>query len=170
MRATLLVTLLATAAVGAQSAPPGTVNYTRLNATVACAGATGAEVIPALRAEGFKAIINLRQASEPGADVEATRAAAEAAGLKYHHIPVSGAQLKTETVDQFLAAVKDPANSPVYIHCASANRVGMMWLIKRVVVDGWTVEKATAEAERAGLKNPKLKALALDYLKAHGKA
>jgi hypothetical protein len=45
-----------------------------------------------------------------------------------------------------------------------------MWMIKRVMIDGWSVEKAAEEAERAGLKNPKPKAFALDYLKQHGKA
>jgi hypothetical protein len=45
-----------------------------------------------------------------------------------------------------------------------------MWLVKRVVVDGWPIEKATAEAERVGLTNPRLKAYALEYLKAHGKS
>jgi uncharacterized protein (TIGR01244 family) len=172
MRATLLVTLLATATLGAQTAtaPPGTTNYTRVNATVACAGATTTEAIPAIKADGFKAIVNLRQASEEGAEVEASKQAATAAGLKYFHIPVTVAELKPATVDAFLAALKDPANSPVFIHCASANRAGMMWMIKRVMLDGWTVDKAAAEAELAGMKNPKLKALAMDYLKAHGKA
>ena len=162
--------VLMSAALAAQATPPGTANYTRVDATVACAGATTVEAIPALEAEGFKAIVNLREATEPGADVERSRAAAREAGLKYIHIPFSGADPSTTAVDDFLAAMKDPSNSPVFIHCASANRAGMMWLIKRVMVDGWSVEKATEEAERAGLKNPKLKAFAIDYLKQHGKA
>ena len=170
MRSTVLVLLAITIGLGAQSAPPGTTNYTRIDATVACAGATTVDAIPAIKADGFKAIINLRQASEEGANVEAAQQAATAAGLKYIHIPFSGGDPKSDAVDQFLVAVKDPANSPVFIHCASANRAGMMWLIKRVVVDGWPLEKATAEAERAGLSSPRLKAFALEYLKAHGKA
>jgi uncharacterized protein (TIGR01244 family) len=154
----------------AQSTPAGVSNYTRVDATVACAGATPVEAIPALKADGFRSIVNLRQASEEGANVDASRQAAEAAGLRYVHIPVDGANLKAESVDQFLAAMKDPRNSPAFIHCASANRVGMMWLIKRVVSDGWSVEKATAEAERVGLKSPRLKEFAIEYLKARGKA
>jgi len=166
----LLVFLAIVVGLGAQSAPPGTTHYTRIDAMVACAGATSVEAIPAIKADGFKAIINLRQASEEGANVEAAKQAATAAGLTYIHIPFSGADPKTEAVEQFLAAVKNPANSPVFIHCGTANRAGMMWLIKRVMVDGWPIEKATAEAERAGLTNPRLKTFALDYLKAHGKA
>ena len=102
--------------------------------------------------------------------MERARAAAREAGLKYIHIPFSGSDPSTSAVDDFLAAMKDPSNSPVFIHCATANRAGMMWLIKRVMIDGWSVEKAAEEAARAGLKNPKLKAFALDYLKQHGKA
>jgi uncharacterized protein (TIGR01244 family) len=169
MRAVIAVILLS-AALAAQTTPPGTANYTRVDATVACAGATTVEAIPALKAEGFKAIVNLRQATEPGADIDRSRAVAQDAGLKYIHIPFSGSDPSTGAVDEFLRAMKDPSNSPVFIHCASANRAGMMWMIKRVMIDGWSVEKASEEAERAGLKNARLKAFALDYLKQHGKA
>jgi uncharacterized protein (TIGR01244 family) len=169
MRAVTAVILL-TAALAAQTTPPGTANYTRVDATVACAGATTVDAIPALKAEGFKAIVNLRQATEPGADIDRSRAVAQDAGLKYIHIPFSGSDPSTGAVDEFLRAMKDPSNSPVFIHCASANRAGMMWMIKRVMIDGWSVEKASEEAERAGLKNARLKAFALDYLKQHGKA
>jgi uncharacterized protein (TIGR01244 family) len=169
MRAVIAVILLS-AALAAQTTPPGTANYTRVDATVACAGATTVDAIPALKAEGFKAIVNLRQATEPGADIDRSRAVAQDAGLKYIHIPFSGSDPSTGAVDEFVRAMKDPSNSPVFIHCASANRAGMMWMIKRVMIDGWSVEKASEEAERAGLKNARLKAFALDYLKQHGKA
>ncbi len=58
----------------------------------------------------------------------------------------------------------DPANSPMFLHCASANRVGAFWLVKRVKQDGWTVDKAIDEATAIGLTNPALKQFALDYL------
>lgn len=170
MRTAPIAVILFSAVLAAQTTPPGTANYTRVDATVACAGATTVEAIPALKADGFKAIVNLRQATEPGADVDRSRAVAQDAGLKYIHIPFSGSEPSARAVDDFLAAMKDPSNSPVFIHCASANRAAMMWMIKRVMVDGWSVAKASEEAGRAGLKNEKLKAFALDYLKQHGKA
>lgn len=168
MRSTAIAVVMLTACLGAQTTPPGLTNYNRVDATVACAGATPDLAMPAIKADGFKALINLRRASEQGVDVEASKRAAAAAGLNYIHIPFSGAE--TEAVDQFLAAVKDPGNSPVLIHCATANRAGMMLMVKRVMVDGWPLEKAAEEAERAGMKNPKLKAFAIEYLKSHGKA
>jgi hypothetical protein len=44
-----------------------------------------------------------------------------------------------------------------------------MWLIKRVIVDGWDVGKATAEAETIGLTSAALRQFALDYVAARGK-
>jgi protein tyrosine/serine phosphatase len=70
-------------------------------------------------------------------------------------------------VDAFLAAVSDPANSPVYIHCGSANRVGAVWLVKRMLVDGWDERRALAEAEAIGLKNAALRDFMLAYVREH---
>jgi protein tyrosine/serine phosphatase len=72
-------------------------------------------------------------------------------------------------VESFLAAVKDPANQPVYIHCGSANRVGGVWMIKRVLQDGWDLEKARTEAKAIGLTNPKLEAFAVEYIQSQRK-
>jgi uncharacterized protein (TIGR01244 family) len=140
-------------------------NYTRVDATVACAGAPSLEAIAELKRLGFAAVINFRQADEPGADVEAEGEAARSAGLKYIHLPFNSSSPDPAVVETFLKAVVDPANQPVFIHCGSANRVGAMWLIKRVVVDGWDVEKATAEADAIGLTSEALRQFALDYVK-----
>jgi hypothetical protein len=48
----------------------------------------------------------------------------------------------------------------------------MLWMIKRVVNDGWTVEQAGAEATTIGLVNddpsvPALWKFAQDYIAAH---
>jgi hypothetical protein len=55
----------------------------------------------------------------------------------------------------------------MFIHCASGNRAAAMWLIKRAVIDGWSIERATAEAEKLGLEHEQLKKFAADYVKAH---
>lgn len=143
---------------------PGTTNFSRVDATVACGGATTALAFPALKAQGFTTVVNLRQASEPGADIEANKASAESVGLKYIHLPFNGASPDPAVVDQFLKTVTDPANQPVYIHCASANRVGALWLVKRVLVDKWPIEKATAEARAIGLASEALERFAVEYV------
>ena len=121
----------------------------------------------ALRKDGFASVINLRLASEEGADVEAGRAAAEAAGLKYIHLPFSGASPDPVVVDNFLAAVADRSNQPVFIHCGSANRVGSVWMIKRALQDMWPVEKALVEAQAIGLRSEGLTTFATEYIEAH---
>ena len=70
---------------------PGIRNYSRVDATVGCGGAVDPSAMAALRNEGFVSVINLRLASEQGANVEAGRAAAQAAGLRYIHLPFNGA-------------------------------------------------------------------------------
>ena len=151
----------------AEEGPEGVVNYTRVDATVACAGATPPSAMAELKAQGFVSVINFRTAGEPGASIEKGRTAAEVVRLKYFHLPFRRATpAVTET---FLDVVTDPANQPVFIHCGSANRVGAMWLIKRVKVDGWSVEDATAEAEAIGLRSVALKVFALEYIGTGGR-
>jgi uncharacterized protein (TIGR01244 family) len=142
-------------------------NYSRVDATVGCGGATEASAMPNLKQEGYRSVVNLRLANEEGANVEASRAAAQTAGLKYFHLPFNAAAPDTKVVDTFLATVADRGNQPVYIHCGSANRVGAVWMIKRVLQDKWAVERAQAEAEAIGLTNPQLKAFATDYIAKH---
>jgi len=145
----------------------GVRNFSRVDATVGCAGAVDPAAMSALRKEGFVSVINLREASEQGADIEGSRAAAEKAGLKYIHLPFSVAKPDPAVVDRFLAAVAEKSNQPVFIHCGSANRVGGMWMIKRALQDGWPVEKAQAEGQAVGLSNPQLIAFATEYIKTH---
>lgn len=166
---TVIVFTAALAAQEAPAAPPGASHYTRIDAAFACAGATDASAFPALAREGFHAVINLRTAAEEGADIDGARAAAEAAGLRFIHIPFSGASPDPAVLDRFLAAVSDPANQPAYIHCHSANRASAAWLVKRVMIDGWPVARAVDEAGRLGLTSDTLKAFAIQYVAAHGR-
>ena len=148
---------------------PGITNYTKVDAVVACGGSTETSALQGLKNDGFKAVINLREASEPGANIEENAAKAKALGLNYIHIPFNGQSPQTKTVDDFLAAVSNKANQPVYIHCGSANRVGAVWLVKRVMQDGWEVPKATEEAKMIGLRSAPLEQFALKYIQEHKK-
>jgi len=170
MRAVVLLFLAMSISVAAQVQKKdiaGITNYSRVDATVGCGGHTSPAAMAALKTEGFKAVINLREASEPEADIDAGRAAAKAAGLKYIHLPFNVAMPDAKVVDSFLAAVADPGNQPVFIHCGSANRVGGLWMIKRVLRDGWDLQKAQTEAEAIGLRDPRLTTFATDYIKSH---
>jgi len=146
---------------------PGSTNVTRVDATIACAGATSPEAFAEIRRQGFVSIINLRREQEPGADIAGARQAAAQSGLKFVHVPVDGARPDPAAADSFIAAVTDPSNQPAFIHCGTANRVAAMWLIKRVVVDGWDVERARTEAKLIGLTSAELERFALDYAATH---
>lgn len=142
----------------------GVRNYTRVDATIGCAGATEVKALPGIAKLGYKAVLNLREATEAGADIDGSRAAAEAAGLKYLHLPFKASAPEVKAAGEFLELVADPANQPLFIHCASANRVGTLWLIKRMVIDKWTEERSLAEAKVIGLSSEALQKFALDYV------
>ncbi len=142
-------------------------NYSRVDATVACGGAVDPAALSGLKKDGYVSVINLRLASEEGANVEQERAASEAAGLKYIYLPFNVAAPDSSVVDKFLASVADKRNQPVFIHCGSANRVGGMWMIKRVLQDKWSIDRAKEEATAIGLNSAPLTAFVTEYINAH---
>jgi uncharacterized protein (TIGR01244 family) len=95
---------------------PGITNYARVESTVACAGAITTDAAAAIKGMGYKSIINLRLASEAGADIDAHKAAAKAAGITYVHIPFSTAKPDPAAVDTFLKAITSPGVEPAFIH------------------------------------------------------
>ena len=147
----------------------GITNFTKVDAVVACGGATETSALDGLKADGFKSVVNLRLATEPGANIPENEAKAKAAGPELLPPAALGRAPDPKVVDEFLGVVSNKANQPVYIHCGSANRVGAVWLVKRVVQDGWPVDKATTEAKAIGLSAPGLEKFALDYIAAHKK-
>ena len=103
---------------------PGVTNFTRVDATVACGGAAEVSALDALKKDGFKWVIDLRMASEPGANIDQNQAKAKELGLVYIHIPFSAGTPDPKVMNQFLAAIADKSNQPVFVHCALAQRIG----------------------------------------------
>jgi hypothetical protein len=95
---------------------PGITNYARVESTVACAGAITAEVVPEIKRMGYKSIINLRLASEPGANIDVEAAAAKAAGITFVHIPFNAAAPDPAVADTFLKTITTPGIEPAFIH------------------------------------------------------
>ena len=95
---------------------PGIRNFAKVESTVACAGAITVDAIPTIKKMGYSSIINLRLATEPGADVEAHAAAAKAAGIQYVHIPFSATNPDPAAVDAFLKVIRTPGVAPAFIH------------------------------------------------------
>lgn len=151
------------------ASPPGlhgVRNFTSVDSTFALGGALAEGSIAALKEAGFVTVVNLRAASEEGANVEANTEAAKLAGIRYVHLPFVPASPDATKVDEFLKIVSDPASQPVLLHCASGGRASMFWAIKRVLIDGWTFERAVAELpERSKTWSEPLKTFMLEYLK-----
>jgi len=145
---------------------PGIRNLARLETTIACAGAITPESVPAIKEMGFVSIINLRLASESGADIEREAAAAKTAGLRYFHVPFNGTP-NPEAAGQFLDAITSAGAEPAFVHCAGGNRAATMWLIKRIAVDHWDVDRATTEAMALGQTSVPLREFAITYAQSH---
>ncbi|MDH3262369.1 MAG: protein tyrosine phosphatase family protein [Paracoccaceae bacterium] len=86
------------------------------------------EDFPAIKAAGFTTVINNRPDSEipPTHHGETMRKAAEAAGLRYHAIPVAGREMTMETVAAQADALA-AADGPVLAYCASGTRSSIVW-------------------------------------------
>jgi uncharacterized protein (TIGR01244 family) len=147
-----------------ESADPATIrNFVRVSADFCTGGQPRPDHFARLKAEGVKTVLNLRTPGEHRADEE--RQAVEQAGLKYFNIPVVYSAPTVEQADEFLRITDDPANRPMFIHCTAAIRVGGFWLIRRVVRDGWTWDRALEDARKVGLVNaPHLEEFAKSYI------
>jgi uncharacterized protein (TIGR01244 family) len=187
-RALVLAVLAVTATIlsgglrAAQQAPgkealPGIVNYTRIDANLAVGGVLSLEALPEVKRRGFKTVINLRKPSEPDANVEAEGAAVRGAGLKYVNLPFSATdpyEIAAAQVEPFMKALVDPSNLPVLIHSRQAHRPVGLLLIKRVLRDGWSVDKGFAAADAQVLADGTpgaagVRAFVLSYIKAHSR-
>jgi protein tyrosine phosphatase (PTP) superfamily phosphohydrolase (DUF442 family) len=91
-------------------------NFAKVESTVACAGAITPAAIQEIKKMGYASIINLRLATEQGADIEGHTATAKAAGIPYYHIPFSGSAPDPAVVDTFLKTITAPGVQPAFIH------------------------------------------------------
>ena len=91
-------------------------NFAKVESTVACAGAITPAAIQEIKKMGYASIINLRLATEQGADIDGHRAVASAAGIPYHHIPFSASAPDPAAVDTFLKTIQTPGVQPAFIH------------------------------------------------------
>jgi protein tyrosine phosphatase (PTP) superfamily phosphohydrolase (DUF442 family) len=115
---------------------------------------------------GFRSVLSLRPGNE-GVDLARERSLVEKSKMRYFNIPVVSSAPRPEQADEFIRLVKDKSNHPMLINCASANRVGAFMMIYRVLEQGWSENKALAEAVKIGTSSPNLKKFAHDYIAQH---
>lgn len=113
-------------------------------------GQPSKEDLVQLKDAGITTVINLRPTSE-SIDFD-EKQEAEALGLEYVALPVSGAADITvenaEKLHQLLAR-----DQPVFLHCASGNRVGALLAIRAHAFQGKSEDESLALGRAAGLSS-----------------
>jgi uncharacterized protein (TIGR01244 family) len=102
---------------------------TQHNAVFSTAPQLAPEHMAAIASHGFRTVINNRPDMEGGPDQPTSaqmQAAAEAAGLNYHYLPVISGAITPEQVTQ-MASLVEAANGPVLAFCRSGARSTQLW-------------------------------------------
>jgi uncharacterized protein (TIGR01244 family) len=96
---------------------------------------------------GFRTVVNIRSDPQRAAQ---QAVAAQAVGLRYVYLPLPAYMLEPEHLAAFVQTLRDPERGRVCIHCRTATRVALLWMLARMTQDGWTREQAEAELRAAG--------------------
>lgn len=103
-----------------------------------------------IEAAGIKSILKLND-NTPS---ESNWAQQDGIGFNYMLMPTKQSP-SYDQIDQALAFINDPANQPVLVHChLGHDRTGAVVAAYRVTVQGWSVDKAAAEATQMGYSDP----------------
>ena len=146
-----------------QSLKPDVPRVLCLDASFATGAQPSDKAFGKIAASGFHSVLSLRSPDE-GIDLKRERSLVEKAGLRYFNIPVVSSAPQAAQADEFIRLVKEKSNHPMFINCASANRVGAFMMIYRVLEQGWDEEKALEEAIKIGLRSEGLKKFAQTYI------
>jgi protein tyrosine phosphatase (PTP) superfamily phosphohydrolase (DUF442 family) len=126
----------------------GIQNFGRVNGALFRGAQPDEQGLVNLARLGVRTIINLRQPSDmwPGEE-----AAARALGMGFMTVPLRGLGAPTDAQVARVLALIDSLAPPVFLHCEhGADRTGTIIACYRMGREGWTAERAFAEAKRHG--------------------
>lgn len=148
---------------GVQPAQLGSTDRAHVCQSVLLASQPDVADLDLLQQRGYRSVLNLRGADEdPGFD---EGEAVTERGIDYYNVGFSSAdQLSDGVFQQVRQILNDQDNHPILVHCASANRVGAVWLAHRVLDHDLDYETALAEARTVGLRSDALEERARDYI------
>jgi protein tyrosine phosphatase (PTP) superfamily phosphohydrolase (DUF442 family) len=126
-------------------------------------GQPSGEAYAKAAANGFRSVITLRSPKD-GVDTLRERFLVENNRMRYFNIPSANPLPSVKQIDEFLQFARDPANHPMLINCAFAERVAPYMMLFRIQEQGWTEEKALEEAIRLGLPRDEMRKFARSYL------
>ena len=118
-----------------------------------------------LRDLGINTIINMRGTS---ARTRAEEAEARALGLSYYNVALPNwGRPQDARVARILQIIAAPESGRVLIHCKEGvDRTGMIVALYRMAHEGWTSQKALAEAEHSGMHRTQF--WMRDYVRDYG--
>jgi uncharacterized protein (TIGR01244 family) len=121
----------------------------RINQHVSVSPQISPEDIPTLKASGFTTIINNRPDGEsPDQPLgDAIEAAAQAAGMLYHYIPLGRDGVSPDMVERMTDAL-DESEGPVLAYCRSGTRSTTLWALAQA--GKLPADRIIAEAAAAG--------------------
>lgn len=154
--------------LGADPAELGTTDRVHTCQGVLLASQPAAADFQLLAERDYRSVLNLRSQPEMEQLGFDEPALLEEQGLRYYQVEVAGAEgLTDEALDRTREILNDNENHPIMVHCASANRVGAVWLAHRVIDHGVDYEAALEEAKTIGLRSDALEERARDYIERH---
>src|SRR6266536_1538113 len=132
---------------------PGEIpRYLEVTPSVGTGGQPSENGLRTLASRGYQAVINLCTAQE-GADLAGEEKLVKEIGLQYFNIPLPISAPRDDQALEFLNLMERLKGRRVFVHCASANRVGAVMMIQRVLKDGLPPDKAQEEANQIGLRS-----------------
>jgi uncharacterized protein (TIGR01244 family) len=115
------------------------------------AGQPTAEAFRQAPSRNIKLVIDLRAPEEmAGSDGFDEAALAEALGMEYVSLPITGETFSAERADE-LRQLLERSPGPAMIHCASSNRVGALWALYLHRHRGIGLDEAIARGQAAGM-------------------
>ncbi|MGD0128563.1 MAG: tyrosine-protein phosphatase [Terriglobia bacterium] len=151
----LLVVALVSVPIRAKGAADpavrGIPNFHQVDGTIYRGGQPTAQGWASLERLGVKTVIDLRRHEEHS--IQAERQEAEAAGMHYVNVPMSGIVAPTDdTILKVLALFQSSGAGPVFVHCRlGVDRTGAVIACYRIAHDGWGNQKALDEAKACGM-------------------
>lgn len=134
--------------ISGSTEPDGLPNWRQAAEQHWIAGQPAAGAITHLPKYGIETVINIR----PDVEAPLLAAEAEAAGINYFTLPISGAEdLTPSRVHAFHTLLEQPDNGNTLIHCASGNRVGAMMAMRAAWVQGASEQGALEVGRHYGL-------------------
>ena len=144
--------------------------FAKISDDFSATGQLRPEDMAEVAAQGFKTVINNRPDGEGGAEQPSSadcRAAAEAAGLAYHYIPMTPQMMSMELLGDFHRALAD-SPQPVLAHCKSGARSTALWALSEACHNERGVEEVLGQARAGGFDLSGMRPMLEAYVAQHG--